>query len=190
MKIRLIEPRPPGLNVYDRAKLPRLGLPLIGALFRDAGHDVRIYVEVLAPVDWGDVLTSDLVGFSTTTSTAPFAYRMAERVRERRIPTMIGGPHVTALPEEALAHDDRRSPRHCVARRGSGLGRLRRSGRGTDHRTGTCFGPGGRTRPGRHPGPFIPKCQGRGRPQCTTPTLHSRGVCGPPCPGSLPDPRL
>jgi radical SAM superfamily enzyme YgiQ (UPF0313 family) len=106
MKIRLIEPRPSGPNVYDLSPLPRLGLPLIGGLLRQQGHDVRIYCEILAPVDWEDVEKADLVGFSTTTSTTPAAFKMAARVRLAGIPTVIGGPHVTFLPDEALDHCD------------------------------------------------------------------------------------
>ncbi len=106
MKIRLIEPQAPGLNVFDRALLPRLGLPLIGRVLADHGHDVRIYVETLAAVDWDDIAEADIVGFSTTTATTPVAYRMAEQVRELGIPTVIGGPHVTFLPDEGLGHCD------------------------------------------------------------------------------------
>lgn len=106
VKIRLVEPKAPGLNVFDRALLPRLGLPLIGRQLVDAGHDVRIYVETLAPVDWDDLAQADLVGFSTTTATTPVGYRMARRVRDLNIPTVIGGPHVTFLPEEGLKHCD------------------------------------------------------------------------------------
>ncbi|HIE37644.1 MAG TPA: radical SAM protein [Anaerolineales bacterium] len=106
MKIRLIEPKAPGLNVFDRARLPRLGLPLLGQLLAEDGHDVRIYVETLTPVDWDDVGEADLVGLSTTTATAPAAYRIARWASDLGIPTVIGGPHVTFLPDEALAHCD------------------------------------------------------------------------------------
>lgn len=106
MKIRLIEPKPAGINVFDRALLPRLGLPLIGRLLADAGHDVRIYVEQLTPVDWTDVLSADLVGFSATTSTVPVAYAQAATVRQAKVPTVIGGSHVTFLAGEALDHCD------------------------------------------------------------------------------------
>jgi len=106
VKIRLIEPKAPGLNVFDRALLPRLGLPLIGRVLDDHGHDVRVYVETLAPIDWDDIARADLVGFSTTTATTPVAYRMAERVRKLGIPTVIGGPHVTFLPDEGLENCD------------------------------------------------------------------------------------
>jgi radical SAM superfamily enzyme YgiQ (UPF0313 family) len=102
MKIRFIEPRQPNPTVFDRALLPRLGLPLLGRILREAGHDVRIYVETLAAVDWKDVAGADLVGFSATTATAPASYTMARHCRTLGIPTVIGGSHVTFLAEEAL----------------------------------------------------------------------------------------
>ena len=104
LKIRLIEPKPPGVNVYDLAKLPRLGLPLIGTMLRQRGHDVRIYCEMLEEVDWRDVEGSDLVGISTTTSTTPRGYAQADRLEKLGIPVVMGGAHVTFLSEEALAH--------------------------------------------------------------------------------------
>jgi len=106
MKIRLIEPKAPGLNVFDRARLPRLGLPLLGRLLVDRGHDVRIYVETLAPIDWADMAEADLIGFSTTTATTPAAYDIARRARDLGIPTVIGGSHVTFLADEALKYCD------------------------------------------------------------------------------------
>jgi anaerobic magnesium-protoporphyrin IX monomethyl ester cyclase len=87
-------------------RYPRLGLPIVGAALRAAGHDVRIYCEQLAPLDWDDLLGADIVGFSTTTSTAPAAYRLADRVRGRGVPVVIGGSHVTFMADEALRHAD------------------------------------------------------------------------------------
>ncbi|MGO9150650.1 MAG: B12-binding domain-containing radical SAM protein, partial [Acidimicrobiales bacterium] len=68
LRIRLVEPRPAGHNVYDRALLPRLGLPLMAKMLAESGHDVRIYCEILAPVDLDDLLGADLVGISSTTA--------------------------------------------------------------------------------------------------------------------------
>ena len=39
MRIRLIEPEPPGMNVSSK-----LGLPAMGAALTSQGHDVSIYV--------------------------------------------------------------------------------------------------------------------------------------------------
>ena len=102
LRVTLIEPAAPGFHVYSFVKQFRLGLPLLGALLKEKGHEVRIYAESVSEVDWDDVLSSDLVGISSTTSTAIRAYRYAQRAREAGIPTVMGGPHVTFLAEEAL----------------------------------------------------------------------------------------
>ena len=71
MKIRLIEPAPAHLHMWSYTFLPRLGLPLIGAGLKAAGHDVVIYCPQFSPIDWDDLLSADIVGISSTTSTAP-----------------------------------------------------------------------------------------------------------------------
>jgi len=106
MKIRLIEPISPSRHLWSKSYFVRLGLPMIGAALVQAGHDVRIFNPQLAPIDWADVYSSDLVGLSSTTSTAPEAYRIADDLRRRGIPVIIGGSHVTFMADEALAHAD------------------------------------------------------------------------------------
>ena len=106
MKIRLIEPAPAHLHMWSYTFLPRLGLPLIGAGLKAAGHDVVIYCPQFSPIDWDDLLSADLVGISMTTSTAPAGYEIAARVREHGLPTIVGGSHVTFMADEALAHAD------------------------------------------------------------------------------------
>ena len=106
MKIRLIEPAPAHLHMWSYTFLPRLGLPLIGAGLKAAGHDVVIYCPQFSPIDWDDLLSADLVGISSTTSTAPAGYEIAARVREHGVPTIVGGSHVTFMADEALAHAD------------------------------------------------------------------------------------
>jgi anaerobic magnesium-protoporphyrin IX monomethyl ester cyclase len=105
-KVRLIEPPPPGVNILSYGFYPRLGLPLIGAALRAAGHDVRIYCPQVAPIDRADVATADLVGISTTTSTAPAAYALADELRAAGLTVIIGGPHPTFVPDDALPHAD------------------------------------------------------------------------------------
>jgi radical SAM superfamily enzyme YgiQ (UPF0313 family) len=106
LKIRLIEPAPPSINILSYGFYPRLGLPLIGAALADAGHDVRIYCPQAAPLDRDDVWSADLVGISTTTSTAPAAYALADELRAAGVPVIIGGPHPTFVPDDALPHAD------------------------------------------------------------------------------------
>ncbi len=102
MKITLIEPSPPGFHIYSFIRQVRIGAPLMATLLRDRGHDVRVFAESLGEIDWHRVLSSDLVGISTTTSTVIKGYRYAERVRAAGIPVVMGGPHVTFMVDEAL----------------------------------------------------------------------------------------
>ena len=106
LKIRLIEPAPPSVNILSYGFYPRLGLPLIGAALKAAGHDVLIYCPQAAPIDRDDVASADLVGISTTTSTAPAAYALADELRAAGLRVIIGGPHPTFVPDDALPHAD------------------------------------------------------------------------------------
>jgi anaerobic magnesium-protoporphyrin IX monomethyl ester cyclase len=102
-KIVLVEPRAPGYHVYSRVALPRLGLPQIAAILKRGGYtDVTIYCEDIAPIDYEDVCRADFVGISTTTSTAMAAYRLGALVKQKnpKAVVIIGGVHVTFLPEE------------------------------------------------------------------------------------------
>ncbi|MDY6795184.1 MAG: radical SAM protein [Actinomycetota bacterium] len=104
MKVTLIEPKAPGIHVYSKFKLPRLGLPLLGALLeRELGIRPIIYFQEIGNLDWNAIGQSDLVGISTITTTAPEAYAIMDKVKQRwDIPVVMGGPHVTFLSEEAL----------------------------------------------------------------------------------------
>ncbi len=104
MRVTLIEPKAPGVHVYAKFKLPRLGLPLLGAMLeRELGIRPTIIFQELGGIDWNEVAESDLVGISTITTTALEAYSILERVKQLAdIPVIMGGAHVTFLPEEAL----------------------------------------------------------------------------------------
>jgi radical SAM superfamily enzyme YgiQ (UPF0313 family) len=49
---------------------------------------------------------TDLVGISVQTFTAKRAYEVAAEFRRRNVPVVLGGFHVTAVPEEATQHAD------------------------------------------------------------------------------------
>lgn len=106
MKIRFIEPRSPNLHIFSRFKLPRLGAILLATIAKNAGHDTRVYVEEISDIDWEDIKSADLVGISTITATAPRAYAMADKIKKEGGTVVMGGPHVTYLPEEAISHSD------------------------------------------------------------------------------------
>lgn len=105
-KIIFIEPKSPNLHIFSKFPLPRLGSVLLGTMAREAGWQVAVYVEEQQKIDWREMRTADIVGISTITPTAPRAYAIADRVRKMGITVIMGGPHVTFMPEEALEHCD------------------------------------------------------------------------------------
>jgi radical SAM superfamily enzyme YgiQ (UPF0313 family) len=105
-KIVFIEPKSPERHVFSRWKLPRLGTVVLATRLKQAGYAVKVFVEDVAPVDYEAFFSADLVGISTITSTAPRAYEFARAARRAGIPVVMGGPHVTFLPDEALQYCD------------------------------------------------------------------------------------
>ena len=53
-----------------------------------------------------DRLDFDLIGLTVITGTAPRAYELSDRFRRDGITTVLGGPHVTLIPEDAQPHAD------------------------------------------------------------------------------------
>src|SRR3990172_9282638 len=105
-KIVFIEPNPPDFHIFTRMPLPRLGTAILGTRLKEHGYDVKSYVESVGELDLKDVLSADMVGISTITSTSCRSYEIAKLVRKAGIPVFIGGPHVTYMPEEALQYAD------------------------------------------------------------------------------------
>lgn len=105
-KIVFVEPSSTHLHIYSRVTIPRLGTVLLGTIMRNLGYDVRVYIEDIAPVDMDEVLSADIVGISTLTSTAPPSYSLSEKVREAGVTTVLGGSHVTFMTDEAVQYAD------------------------------------------------------------------------------------
>lgn len=51
-------------------------------------------------------LQADLIGINVWTVSSSRAYELADHYRRRGIPVVLGGPHVTVCPQEALTHAD------------------------------------------------------------------------------------
>jgi radical SAM superfamily enzyme YgiQ (UPF0313 family) len=87
------------------ASLPSLGLLTLAGM-TPARHGVE-YVEV-PDVNLLDSLPGgiDLAALSSYSAQIDEAYELARRFKARGVPTVIGGPHVTALPGEAAQHCD------------------------------------------------------------------------------------
>jgi anaerobic magnesium-protoporphyrin IX monomethyl ester cyclase len=90
-----------------RTVMPDYGMPLIGTILSEAGYDVRVYMEHIAPPDWERIARTDLVCFSSLNAGADKVYRLADEIKARLgIPIIIGGTHATYFPESCLEHCD------------------------------------------------------------------------------------
>ncbi|MGO8927261.1 MAG: B12-binding domain-containing radical SAM protein [Limisphaerales bacterium] len=84
-------------------RLPVLGLLKVAAL-TPADWQVKIFDEKVEPLD--SEQEADLVGITAMTALAPRAYEIADHFRGRGIKVVMGGMHVSALPDEARQHCD------------------------------------------------------------------------------------
>jgi hypothetical protein len=86
------------------ASLPSLGLLTVAALTPD---DVEVaYREVPELPGDGDLEPFDLVGISSFSAQIGEAYALADRYRAAGIPVVLGGLHVSLMPDEAAGHAD------------------------------------------------------------------------------------
>jgi radical SAM superfamily enzyme YgiQ (UPF0313 family) len=86
------------------ASLPSLSLLTLAALTPDP-HEVT-YHEVADIRDLESLPDCDLAAISTYSAQANEAYELADRYRAASVPVVMGGLHVTAVPDEALEHCD------------------------------------------------------------------------------------
>ena len=105
-KIVFIEPKSPNLHIFSQYPLPRLGIFILGAIAKRKGWDAEVIVEQSQKIDFENIRNADIIGISTITPTAPRAYAIADKFRSLGVPVIMGGPHVTFLPDEALKHAD------------------------------------------------------------------------------------
>lgn len=96
------------------ATLPHLGLLSVGAVLRDAGHEVRVVDAPSLGMGYSEVLEEmrrfqpDLAGLTAVTSSIENAGHLGSMIKQWRpsLKVVVGGPHVTALPSQTLAQYD------------------------------------------------------------------------------------
>jgi radical SAM superfamily enzyme YgiQ (UPF0313 family) len=110
LHIALLSPKGPLYRhrggIFKRSlRYAPLTLPTLASLIPpEIEHEIVLVDEGIddVPAD----LQADLVGLTVITGTAVRAYALAARFRERGIPVVLGGPHVTLDPEDAAPHAD------------------------------------------------------------------------------------
>src|SRR5688572_9570527 len=114
MKILLYNPD----NGVTRNFMPHLWMFLLQSL-TPPGHEVLLIDGNARAMNAEDLVRFireqdvKLVGIGAMTRMIAKAYRMADAIRAAGIPVVMGGPHVTEVPDEALGRDG--GPRHADA---------------------------------------------------------------------------
>ena len=111
MRIVLISPKGPlyrhrgGIFKKSLRYMPLTLTTLAALVPEEMGAELLLIDEGIEEVDPARI-EADLIGLTVITGTAMRAYELAARFRERGIPVVLGGPHVTLIPEDAQPHAD------------------------------------------------------------------------------------
>jgi radical SAM superfamily enzyme YgiQ (UPF0313 family) len=110
LRIALISPKGPLYRhrggIWKKSlRYQPLTLTTLAALVpQEIPIDLQLIDEGIADVP-GD-LKADLVGITVITGTARRAYELADGLRARGIAVVMGGPHITLIPDDAMPHAD------------------------------------------------------------------------------------
>jgi radical SAM superfamily enzyme YgiQ (UPF0313 family) len=107
-------------NGVTRNFMPHLWMFLLQAL-TPPGHEVVLIDGNARPMEGEDIArfvrkeNVGLVGIGSMTRMIARAYRIADAVRAAGVPVVMGGPHVTEMPDEALGRHGGRRHADAVA---------------------------------------------------------------------------
>lgn len=110
MKIVLISPKGPlyrhrgGIFKKNLRYAPLTLTTLAAYIPPELYASVEIVDEGIEDVDMN--IQADLIGMTVITGSSIRAYVLADHFRSRGIPVVLGGPHITLIPEDAAPHAD------------------------------------------------------------------------------------
>ena len=110
MKLVLISPKGPlyrhrgGIFKKNLRYSPLTLVTLASLIPLELNIEVQIFDEGIEEVDLN--LEADLIGMTVITGSSKRAYELADHFRNRGIPVILGGPHITLIPEDAQPHAD------------------------------------------------------------------------------------
>ena len=105
-KIALVEAGAHATHIFSRTYLPRVGIPTLGAILKERGFACDIWFQALPGYQENRLLDYDIIGIGSLSSTIDQAYALAGFLKSRGKTVIMGGPHVSFMPEEALTYCD------------------------------------------------------------------------------------
>jgi radical SAM superfamily enzyme YgiQ (UPF0313 family) len=105
VKLLLITPGWPTGSLWGELgfKFPSLSFAALAAV-TPPHWEVELCDENIERINFA--ADADLVAITAMTPQAPRAYEIADKFRERKIPVVMGGFHVSSLPDEGIRHAD------------------------------------------------------------------------------------
>jgi len=106
MKITLIKPNIGRMlkGAYiDEARMEPLPLGYLAAL-TPRNIEIAVYDDRMEDIPYDE--PTDLVAITVETFTAKRAYEISSQYRKRKVPVVMGGMHVSLIPDEAMEHAD------------------------------------------------------------------------------------
>jgi radical SAM superfamily enzyme YgiQ (UPF0313 family) len=103
MKITIIFPQFENKTYVKLRPHPPLALPLLASLIPEE-HEIKVIDECVDRIKFDDPV--DLIFISSFTSNVTRGYEIADKYRSLGVSVIMGGIHVSFLPDEALEHAD------------------------------------------------------------------------------------
>ena len=91
-----------GLGNVRATAFPPLNLPYIASVTPNH-YKIEVLDENIEPFEFRD---ADIVGITAYTASVYRAYQISQIYRKQGIPTVMGGIHVSMIPEEAANYCD------------------------------------------------------------------------------------
>lgn len=111
MRLVLLSPKGPlyrhSVGIFRKnLRYAPLTLTTLAALVpSDIPAEVQVIDEAVETIE-PEAIRADLVGITVITGNAVRAYEVADALRGRAVPVVLGGPHVTLAPDDAQPHAD------------------------------------------------------------------------------------
>jgi radical SAM superfamily enzyme YgiQ (UPF0313 family) len=106
-KILLIQPENREINLFRRKQFNnfvQMTVPYLAAFIDEELYEITLADEYNQKIPFGKTL--DLVAITVNTPNAGHCYEISAAFRDKGAAVVLGGPHVTLLPEEAKRHCD------------------------------------------------------------------------------------
>src|SRR5512136_2965686 len=103
MKVLLASPES---GVWTSRKHIPLGLGYLAAVLRENGHQVGLYDAAIEDEPLETVIRRggyEMIGITAVTPLIVDAWNMAKEAKSLGLITVLGGPHLTLMPEESIS---------------------------------------------------------------------------------------